>query len=459
MPQEGYTAPASAERDTVARIMPHSIEAEQSVLGSMLMNQAAIQTASDILTEADFYSRQNGIIFAAIVELFHKNTPVDPVTLQDCLKEKNLPPELYSAEVLGELIRAVPTSANIKAYASIVAEKALLRRLIRASESIETDCYAQTKELEDILDNAEKQIFDLSKKRGAQDFVPIREVVLSAMARIEEASRTKGSITGVATGFTDLDSRLAGLQKSDLILLAARPSMGKTALALNIAEYAALRNNAHVAIFSLEMSKEQLMNRFFSMVSHVDAQKIRTGELNEQEWIDLMEGAGIIGESNLMIDDTPAITVPEIRSKCRKFKMDYGLDLIMIDYLQLMSGSTRAGDSRQQEISDISRSLKGLARELEVPVVALSQLSRAVEARPNHRPMLSDLRESGAIEQDADVVMFIYRDDYYHEDSEKKGIAEIIIAKQRNGPIGTVELQWIPQQTKFGNLAAQRFGG
>ncbi|MBR2123435.1 MAG: replicative DNA helicase [Lachnospiraceae bacterium] len=459
MPQEGYTAPASAERDTVARIMPHSIEAEQSVLGSMLMNQAAIQTASDILTEADFYSRQNGIIFAAIVELFHKNTPVDPVTLQDCLKEKNLPPELYSAEVLGELIRAVPTSANIKAYASIVAEKALLRRLIRASESIETDCYAQAKELEDILDNAEKQIFDLSKKRGAQDFVPIREVVLSAMARIEEASRTKGSITGVATGFTDLDSRLAGLQKSDLILLAARPSMGKTALALNIAEYAALRNNAHVAIFSLEMSKEQLMNRFFSMVSHVDAQKIRTGELNEQEWIDLMEGAGIIGESNLMIDDTPAITVPEIRSKCRKFKMDYGLDLIMIDYLQLMSGSTRAGDSRQQEISDISRSLKGLARELEVPVVALSQLSRAVEARPNHRPMLSDLRESGAIEQDADVVMFIYRDDYYHEDSEKKGIAEIIIAKQRNGPIGTVELQWIPQQTKFGNLAAQRFGG
>ena len=459
MPQEGYTAPAAAERDTVTRIMPHSIEAEQSVLGSMLMNQAAIQTASDMLTEADFYSRQNGIIFAAIVELFVKNTPVDPVTLQDCLKEKNLPPELYSAEVLGELIRTVPTSANIKAYAAIVAEKALLRRLIRASESIETDCYAQTKELEDILDNAEKQIFDLSKKRGAQDFIPIREIVLSAMARIEEASRTKGSITGVATGFTDLDSRLAGLQKSDLILLAARPSMGKTALALNIAEYAALRNNAHVAIFSLEMSKEQLMNRFFSMVSHVDAQKIRTGELNEQEWIDLMEGAGVIGESNLMIDDTPAITVPEIRSKCRKFKMDFGLDLIMIDYLQLMSGSTRAGDSRQQEISDISRSLKGLARELEVPVVALSQLSRAVEARPNHRPMLSDLRESGAIEQDADVVMFIYRDDYYHEDSEKKGVAEIIIAKQRNGPIGTVELQWIPQQTKFGNLAAQRFGG
>ena len=453
-------ARGAAAGDPAARIMPHSIEAEQSVLGSMIMNQAAIQTAADMLTEADFYSRQNGVIFAAIVELFQKNTPVDPVTLQAALKEKNLPPELYSAEVLGELIRIVPTSANIKAYAAIVAEKSLLRRLIRASESIETDCYAQSRELEAILDNAEKQIFDLSRKHGSEDFVPVREIVLSAMAKIEEASRTKGNITGVSTGFTDLDNRLAGLQKSDLILLAARPSMGKTALALNIAEYAALRGNAHVAIFSLEMSREQLMNRLFSMVSHVDAQKIRTGEMSEQEWMDLMEGAGVIGESGLMIDDTPGITVPEIRSKCRRYKLEHGLDLIMIDYLQLMSGSSsRAGDSRQQEISDISRSLKGLARELEVPVVALSQLSRAVEARPNHRPMLSDLRESGAIEQDADVVMFIYRDDYYHEDSEKKGIAEVIIAKQRNGPIGTVELQWIPQQTKFGNLAAQRFGG
>ena len=453
-------ARGAAAVDPAARIMPHSIEAEQSVLGSMIMNQAAIQTAADMLTEADFYSRQNGVIFAAIVELFQKNTPVDPVTLQAALKEKNLPPELYSAEVLGELIRIVPTSANIKAYAAIVAEKSLLRRLIRASESIETDCYAQSRELEAILDNAEKQIFDLSRKHGSEDFVPVREIVLSAMAKIEEASRTKGNITGVSTGFTDLDNRLAGLQKSDLILLAARPSMGKTALALNIAEYAALRGNAHVAIFSLEMSREQLMNRLFSMVSHVDAQKIRTGEMSEQEWMDLMEGAGVIGESGLMIDDTPGITVPEIRSKCRRYKLEHGLDLIMIDYLQLMSGSSsRAGDSRQQEISDISRSLKGLARELEVPVVALSQLSRAVEARPNHRPMLSDLRESGAIEQDADVVMFIYRDDYYHEDSEKKGIAEVIIAKQRNGPIGTVELQWIPQQTKFGNLAAQRFGG
>ncbi len=463
MPQGDNTltgARGAAAGDPAARIMPHSIEAEQSVLGSMIMNQAAIQTAADMLTEADFYSRQNGVIFAAIVELFRKNTPVDPVTLQAALKEKNLPPELYSAEVLGELIRIVPTSANIKAYASIVAEKSLLRRLIRASESIETDCYTQSRELEAILDNAEKQIFDLSRKHGSEDFVPVREIVLSAMAKIEEASRTKGNITGVSTGFTDLDNRLAGLQKSDLILLAARPSMGKTALALNIAEYAALRGNAHVAIFSLEMSREQLMNRLFSMVSHVDAQKIRTGEMSEQEWMDLMEGAGVIGESGLMIDDTPGITVPEIRSKCRRYKLEHGLDLIMIDYLQLMSGSSsRSGDSRQQEISDISRSLKGLARELEVPVVALSQLSRAVEARPNHRPMLSDLRESGAIEQDADVVMFIYRDDYYHEDSEKKGIAEVIIAKQRNGPIGTVELQWIPQQTKFGNLAAQRFGG
>jgi len=305
------------------------------------------------------------------------------------------------------------------------------------------------------MNSAEKRIFDLSQRRGGTDFVPIRRIVLNAIERIEAASKVKGNVTGLATGFTDLDNQTAGLQPADFVLIAARPSMGKTAFALNIAEYVTFYLKKTVAIFSLEMSKEQLVNRLFSMESHIDAQRIRTGDLNDQEWVDLMESAGNIGESRLIIDDTPAISVPEIRSKCRRFKMDRGLDLIVIDYLQMMSGSGRGNDSRQQEISDISRSLKSLARELNVPIIALSQLSRAVEARPNHRPMLSDLRESGAIEQDADLVMFIYREDYYNKDTEKRGVAEIIVAKQRNGPIGTVELAWVPSQTKFQNLAKQ----
>ena len=307
--------------------------------------------------------------------------------------------------------------------------------------------------METLLDTAEKRIFEISQKRSAGNFVPISQIVLNAMDKIEQASRIKGNVTGLSTGFTDLDNRTAGLQPADFILIAARPSMGKTALVLNIADYMTMRENRCVGIFSLEMSKEQLVNRLLAMQSHVEAQKIRTGDMSESEWAEVIESAGNIGESRLIIDDTPAISVAELRSKCRKYKMEFGLELVIIDYLQLMSGSGRSGDSRQQEISDISRSLKALARELNVPVVALSQLSRAVESRPNHRPMLSDLRESGAIEQDADLVMFIYRDDYYNEDSEKKGIAEIIIAKQRNGPIGTVELSWQPSLTRFANLA------
>ena len=446
------------EEQTITRIMPHSLEAEQSVIGSMILDQEAIEIATEYVTAEDFYSRQYGVIFEAITELYAKHVPVDPVTLQTRLKEKNLPPETYSAEMIGTLIATVPTSANVRAYADIVAQKSTLRRMIRAAEGIGTDCYTEKDSLETILDRAEKSIFEISQKRGSSDFVPVSRIVIDAMAKIELAARTKGSVTGVATGFQDLDSRTAGLQPADLILIAARPSMGKTALALNIAEYVTMRSKGTVAIFSLEMSKEQLMNRLFAMESHVDAQKIRTGDLTDQEWSDLMESASAIGESNLIIDDTPAISVPEVRSKCRKFKMEKGLDLVMIDSLQLMSGSARGSDSRQQEISDISRSLKSLARELNVPIIALSQLSRAVEQRPNHRPMLSDLRESGAIEQDADLVMFIYRDDYYHEDSEKKGIAEVIVAKQRNGPIGTVELRWLPQLTKFASVASSSFG-
>ena len=432
--------------------MPYSPEAEQSVIGAMISDGEAVTIAQEIVTAEDFYSKQYAVIFEAITELYEKNIAVDPITLQTKLREKNLPPEVYSTEMIAGLIAAVPTSVYIKDHAQIVADKALLRRLIHAAEEIGAECYAQNKDMESILNDAEKRVYDLTQKGAASDFTPINKIVLAAMEKIEEASRVHGNITGIPTGFTDLDNRTAGLQPSDFILIAARPSMGKTALALNIAEHVTFEEDKCVAIFSLEMSKESLMNRMFSMQSHVDAQKIRTGDMTDREWSDLMESAGRIGKSKLIIDSTPGISVPEIRSKCRRFKMDHGLDLIIIDYLQLMSGSAK-NDSRQQEISDISRALKGLARELDVPVIALSQLSRAVEGRPNHRPMLSDLRESGAIEQDADLVMFIYREDYYKEDTEKKGIAEVIIAKQRNGPIGTVELAWVPHQTKFQNLA------
>ena len=441
------------QEEVLKRVMPHSLEAEQSVIGSMLLDPDAIEVASEMLREEDFYSRQNGVLFETITEMYQKDLDVDPVTLQTRLRDKNLPPEVYSTELIRDLIAQVPTSANIRSYAELVASKSILRRMIRANEEIAAACYGESEEVETILDQAEKKVFEISQRRAVDSYVPIRQVVLNAMERIEKASRIKGNVTGRSTGFTDLDVKTAGLQNSDLILIAARPSMGKTALTLNIAEYLTMRENRCVAIFSLEMSKEQLMNRLLSMDSHVDAQKIRTGDLSDQEWGDIIESAGMIGESRLILDDTPAITVSEMRTRCRKYKMEFGLELVMVDYLQLMSGGGRRSDSRQQEISDISRSLKSLARELQVPIIALSQLSRAVEGRPNKRPMLSDLRESGAIEQDADVVMFIYRDEYYNPDSEKKGVAEIIIAKQRNGPIGTVELGWQPQLTRFTNLA------
>ena len=302
-----------------------------------------------------------------------------------------------------------------------------------------------------ILADTEKQIFNLLESRASGDFVPIRQVALNVLDKIEQATRSKSTVTGLPTGFIDLDYRMSGLQPSDLILIAARPSMGKTAFVLNITDYIAVRRQKTCLIFSLEMSKEQLVNRLLAMESHVDSQNLRTGNLKDEDWTKLVEGADSIGGSNLIIDDTPGISIAELRSKCRKYKLEHNLGIIMIDYLQLMSGSGKS-DSRQQEISDISRSLKALAREIDVPVIALSQLSRAVEQRPDHRPMLSDLRESGAIEQDADVVMFIYRDDYYHKDTEKKDIAEIIIAKQRNGPIGTVELVWLPRYTQFVNM-------
>lgn len=439
------------EEALMKRILPHSTEAEQSVIGSMIMSRDAIIEASEIITGADFYQQQYGIVFEAMIELNDEGKAVDLVTLQERLKEKDLPPEISSMEFVRDLLSAVPTSANVKYYAEIVAEKSMLRKLIKTTEEISNACYLGKEKPQDILETTEKKIFDLVQNRGSQEFVPIRQVVLNAIEKIEKASRNQGSVTGIPTGFIDLDYKTSGFQPSDLILVAARPSMGKTAFVLNIAQYMAFRNNVTAAIFSLEMSKEQLVNRLLALESKVDSQNIRTGNLEDEEWAKLIEGANIIGNSHLIIDDKPGISISELRSKCRKYKMEHNLGIIFIDYLQLMTGSGRS-ESRQQEISEISRSLKALARELNVPVVALSQLSRAVEQRPDHRPMLSDLRESGAIEQDADVVMFIYRDDYYNKDSENKNIAEIIIAKQRNGPIGTVNLVWMPNYTKFVNM-------
>lgn len=435
----------------IKKILPHSREAEQSVIGSMIMDRDAIIAATEIISGSDFYEQQYMILFDTMVELSNEGKPVDLITLQNRLKEKDVPAQVSSLEFIRDLVAAVPTSANVRYYAQIVRDKSVLRRLIKSAEETANECYLDKESLDSIIEKAEKAVFNIVQNRGSKEFTDIKDVVLRSIDSIEAAAKNQGSVTGVATGFYDLDYKTAGLQPSDLILIAARPSMGKTALALNIAEYVALKSNITTAIFSLEMSQDQLVKRILSMNSRVDSQAIRTGNLSNDDWTSLMESARIIGNSNLVIDDTSAISVSEMRSKCRKLKMEKNLGLIIIDYLQLMSGSKRS-ESRQQEISEISRSLKSLAREINVPVVALSQLSRAVESRPDKRPMLSDLRESGAIEQDADVVMFIYRDDYYNHDTEEPGVSEVIIGKQRNGPVGTVKLAWLAQYTKFANL-------
>ena len=440
------------DETVIKRVMPHNGEAEEAVIGSMLLDQDAVVLASEKLNEDDFYNARYRILFSAIVELFHEGRPADLVTLVDKLHEKHASDDICSVEFLSNIISAVPTSANVRYYADIVEQKSQLRSLIRTTEDIANRCYQDSANVAELMDDTERKVFELVQGRASsENFTPIKEVALETLESIQKAAQNNSDVTGISTGFIDLDYRTAGLQPSDLILIAARPSMGKTAFVLNIAQYMAFRKDVTVAIFSLEMSKEQLVNRLLAMESHVDSQNLRTGNLKDEDWTKLVEGADIIGGSNLIIDDTPGISIAELRSKCRKYKLEHNLGIIMIDYLQLMSGSGKS-DSRQQEISDISRSLKALAREIDVPVIALSQLSRAVEQRPDHRPMLSDLRESGAIEQDADVVMFIYRDDYYHKDTEKKDIAEIIIAKQRNGPIGTVELVWLPRYTQFVNM-------
>ena len=435
--------------ELLSRAMPHSPEAEQAVLGSMLIDADCIKDVMDRLQPQDFYLRQNREIFETIYSMFIYSKPIDGVTVAREMEKAGVYREDTRAYLL-QLMEVTPTSANVLEYAGIIRDKALLRSMAKAAGDIAAMVQEGVGNAGEILASAEQKIYAIRQGRGSQEMTHVGVVVEEVMDQL--AKLTAGAEPpGLSTGLSAVDRKINGLNKSDLLLLAARPGMGKTSMALNVALSAARESGKTVAIFSLEMSKEQLVNRLLAMESHVDSQNMRTGNLKDEDWTKLVEGADIIGRSNLIIDDTPGISISELRSKCRKYKLEHNLGIIMIDYLQLMSGSGHS-DSRQQEISDISRSLKALAREISVPVIALSQLSRAVEQRPDHRPMLSDLRESGAIEQDADMVMFIYRDDYYHKDTEKKGIAEIIIAKQRNGPIGTVELVWLPQYTQFVNM-------
>ena len=438
--------------ETLSRMPPHNIDAEQSVLGCMLLDKESVATATDFLDSDDFYADAHKEIFDSMVEIYDRGEPVDLVTVTEQLRQRGTLEAVGGVVYLSDLSMTVPSTANIKYYVDIVEEKAILRRLIAACNDIIKQSYEAREEIDLIIDHAEKSIFEITQRNTVSDFEPIKTVLLDTYAKIEEMSKNKGKIIGVPTGFHDFDQKTSGLQPSDFVLIAARPSMGKTSFVLNVAQYAAIRANVPVAIFSLEMSKEQLVQRMLSAEANVELQKIRTGDLSEEEWIKLVEAAGPLSQAPIYIDDTPGISVMEMRSKARRLKLEKGLGMIVIDYLQLMSGRGRA-ENRQQEISEISRSLKALARELSVPVVTLSQLSRAPEARTDHRPMLSDLRESGAIEQDADLVAFLYRDEYYNPDTEKKNIAEVIIAKQRNGPTGTVELVWLGQYTKFANYA------
>ena len=437
------------EEELIKRILPHSDDAERSVIGCMMMNREAIMIASEILTGDEFYRQQMGIVFDSMVELYNEGKPVDFVTLPEKLKEKDVPPEISSMEFAKDLLTAVPTSVNVGHYAKIVKEKAMLRRLIKMNEDIANTCYLDKEPVEEIMEDTEKQLFQLLQTRTGGDYVPIRQVVLNALETIEKASQTKGTVTGIPTGFVDLDYKTSGLQPSDFILVAARPSMGKTAFVLNMAQYMAFRKDKSVAIFSLEMSKEQLASRILAVDAMVDSKSMKVGDLSDDDWDKVIESTEAVANSPLYIEENSSVTISELRSIARKWKQNYGVQVIMIDYLQLMSPS-RAVESRQQFIAEVSRALKNLAKELKIPIIALSQLSRAVDARPDHKPVLSDLRESGSIEQDADVVMFIYRDEYYNpETTTKPQTAEIIIAKQRSGETGSVDLRWIGKYTKF----------
>ena len=439
----------------LGKVPPHDIEAEQAVIGSMLTDQEAVYAAIERLKPEDFYREDNKQIYTAILNIYNKAEPIDIITLKAELSSMGKLDAVGGLEYIVELPEKVPTTANVDRYIKIVEEKSLLRNLIRAANEILSSGYAQEDDVENIVDHAEKKIFDVMQKKSQKGYTTIKDVLVESFTKLEELYNQKEHITGVPTGFAELDKKTAGLHGSELILIAARPAMGKSAFALNIGSYTATRANVPVAIFSLEMSKEQVGNRILCSEALVDSNNVRTGELNDEELGKLAETSGELSQAPIYIDDTPGISVMEIRAKCRKLKLEKNIGLVIIDYLQLIQGSGKTS-SREQEIAEISRSLKILAKEIEVPVIALSQLSRAVEARPDHRPMLSDLRESGSIEQDADIVMFLYRDDYYNEDSEKKNIAEVIIAKQRAGSTGTVDLAWLGKYTKFANLEKYR---
>ncbi|MFR3920056.1 MAG: replicative DNA helicase [Clostridia bacterium] len=440
----------------LGKIPPQDIEAEQAVLGSMLTDQDAVIAAIEVLKEDDFYREDNKIIYTALLNIYNRAEPIDIITLKSELSSMGKLEAVGGLEYIAQLPDKVPTTANVERYVKIVEEKSMLRNLVKTANEIINLGYDETENVEDIMDVAEKKIFDVMQRKNSKGYTPIKDILIDSFTQLENLYNQKGSITGVPSGFVELDRKTAGLHGSELILIAARPAMGKTAFALNIGTYAATRAGCPVAIFSLEMSKEQLANRILCSEALVDSNKVRTGELEDEEWGKLAQTSGELSTAEIYVDDTPGISVMEIRAKCRKLKLEKNIGLVIIDYLQLIQGSGKRGASREQEIAEISRSLKILAKELNVPVIALSQLSRAVEGRPDHRPMLSDLRESGSIEQDADIVMFLYRDDYYNENSEKKNIAEVIIAKQRSGSTGTVELAWLGSYTKFANLERYR---
>lgn len=441
----------------LGKIPPNDVEAEQAVIGSMLTDRDAVISAIEVLKEEDFYREDNKTIYEAILNLYNRSEPIDIITLKAELTSMGMFDKIGGLEYIVGLPEKVPTTANVEKYISIVKEKSELRILIKAANEIIEQGYDPTENIDDIMNSAEKKIFNIMQDKDQKSYSPIKDVLIDAFTELEQLYNQKQHITGVPTGFIDLDYKTAGLHNSDLILIAARPAMGKSAFALNIATNAALKAKVPAVLFSLEMSKEQMVNRILCSEAMVDSNKVRTGKIDDDDWIKLADTMGDLSEAPIYIDDTPGISINEIRAKCRKLKLEKNIGLVVIDYLQLVQGSSkRAQGSREQEISEISRSLKILAKEINVPVIALSQLSRAPEQRPDHRPMLSDLRESGAIEQDADIVMFLYRDDYYNEDSEDKGLAEVIVAKHRAGSTGTVKLVWLGNYTKFANMERYR---
>lgn len=445
-----YTFKGDDEMDAPIRSMPQNLEAEQSVLGSMLIDKTAIAQAAEVLNAEDFYRDSHKVIFNAIRDLYQKDVPVDMITLIDYLRSTENLEDAGGITYITEISNSIPSTANLLSYIQIVEDKSILRKLIRSSTEIIETSYNKQDNVESVIDLAEKKIFNLAEKKNTSDFEPMNAVLERGFLEIERLFNNKGETTGVPSGFKDLDDKTSGFQRGDMVLIAARPSMGKTTFVLNLAQHAALRSGKKVAIFSLEMSKEQLAYKLLCAEANVDMLKLRTGNLDDKDWENIARASGPLAAAKIFIDDTAGVSVMEMRSKCRRLKMEHGIDMIIIDYLQLMSGSNP--ENRQQEVSEISRSIKAIAKEMQCPVLALSQLSRAPEQRADHRPMLSDLRESGSIEQDADLVMFLYRDEYYNKETEDKNMAECIIAKQRNGPVGTVKLAWLGQYSKFGNL-------